>query len=44
MTGSESLSRGAEQYRNLLGAVGVAVADVYEDERENHDIDALQGQ
>ena len=43
MTGFESLSLGAEQYRNLLGAVGISVAEEYEDEGENHYFDCLQG-
>jgi hypothetical protein len=36
MTGLESLSLGAEQYRKLLGTVGISVAEEYEDEGENH--------
>ena len=43
MTGLESLSVGAEQYRKLLGAVGISVAEEYEDEGENHYFDAFQG-
>ena len=43
MTGSESLSLGAEQYRKLLGAVGISVAEEYEDEGENHYFDAFKG-
>lgn len=43
MTGLESLSLGAEQYRNLLGAVGISVAEEYEDEGENHYFDAFKG-
>ena len=43
MTGLESLSLGAEQYKKLLGAVGIAVADEYEDEGENHYFDAFKG-
>jgi SAM-dependent methyltransferase len=42
MTGLESLSLGAEQYRKLLGAVGISVAEEYEDEGENHYFDALK--
>jgi hypothetical protein len=42
MTGLESLSLGAEQYRNLLAAVGISVADEYEDEGENHYFDAFK--
>ena len=44
MTGLESLSLGAEQYRNLLGAVGISVAEEYEDEGENHYFDAFKKQ
>jgi len=43
MTGFESFSLGAEQYRKLLGAVGISVAEEYEDEGENHYFDALKG-
>jgi len=43
MTGLESLSLGAEQYRKLLGAVGISVAKEYEDEGENHYFDAFKG-
>ena len=43
MTGSESLSLGAGQYRKLLGAVGISVAEEYEDEGENHYFDAFKG-
>ena len=43
MTGSESLSLGAEQYRKLLGAVGISVAEEYEDEGENRYFDAFKG-
>jgi len=43
MTGLESLSPGAEQYRKLLGAVGISVAEEYEDEGENHYFDAFKG-
>jgi len=42
MTGLESLSLGAEQYRKLLGAVGISVAEEYEDEGENHYFDAFK--
>ncbi|HEX6773822.1 MAG TPA: class I SAM-dependent methyltransferase [Acidobacteriaceae bacterium] len=42
MTGLESISLGAEQYRNLLGAVGISVAEEYEDEGENHYFDAFR--
>jgi SAM-dependent methyltransferase len=43
MTGLESLSLGAEQYRKLLGVVGISVAEEYEDEGENHYFDASKG-
>ena len=42
MTGLESLSLGAEQYRKRLGAVGISVAAEYEDEGENHYFDAVK--
>jgi SAM-dependent methyltransferase len=42
MTGLESLSLGAEQYRSLLAAVGISVAEEYEDEGENHYFDAFK--
>jgi SAM-dependent methyltransferase len=41
MTGLESMSLGAEEYRKLLGAVGISVAAEYEDVGENHYFDAL---
>jgi SAM-dependent methyltransferase len=44
MTGLESISLGAEQYRKLLGAVGISVAEEYEDEGENHYFDAFKGE
>lgn len=43
MTGLESLSLGAEEYRTRLGAVGILVATEYEDEGENHYFDAFKG-
>jgi hypothetical protein len=43
MTGFESASLGAEQYRKLLGAVGISVAEEYKDEGENHYFDAFKG-
>ena len=43
MTGSESLSLGGEQYGKLLGAVGISVAEEYEDEGENRYFDAFKG-
>lgn len=42
MTGLESISLGAEQYRKLLGAVGISVAQEYEDVGENHYFDAFK--
>jgi hypothetical protein len=43
MTDLESVSLGAEQYRKLLGAVGIAVMEEYEDEGERHYFDAVKG-
>jgi SAM-dependent methyltransferase len=43
MTGLESRSLGAEQYRKMLAAVGISVAEEYEDAGENHYFDALKG-
>jgi SAM-dependent methyltransferase len=43
MTGLKSLSLGAEQYRKLLGTVGISVGEEYEDEGENHYFDAFKG-
>lgn len=42
MTGLESVSLGAEQYRKLLEAVGISVAEEYEDVGENHYFDAFK--
>jgi SAM-dependent methyltransferase len=42
MTGLESVSLGAEHYREQLGAVGISVADEYKDEGENHYFDAFK--
>ena len=42
MTGGESISFGAEEYRNLLGTAGITVAEEYEDEGENHYFDAFK--
>ena len=42
MTGLESISLGAEQYRKLLGLVGICVAEEYEDAGENHYFDAFK--
>jgi SAM-dependent methyltransferase len=43
MTGLESVSLGAELYRNLLGTSGLSVAEEYEDVGENHYFDAFKG-
>jgi SAM-dependent methyltransferase len=43
MTGLESVSLGAGQYRKLLEAVGISVPEEYEDEGENHYFDAFKG-
>ena len=43
MTGEESRSLGAEEYRRLLKAARLAVWDEYEDEGENHYYDAVRG-
>jgi cyclopropane fatty-acyl-phospholipid synthase-like methyltransferase len=43
MTGLESISLGAEQYRKLLRANGLSVAEEYEDVGENHYFDAFKG-
>lgn len=43
MTGLQSRSLGAEQYRKLLAAVGISVAQEYEDVGENHYFDAFKG-
>ncbi len=42
MTGFESLSLGAEQYRKLLEAAGFSIAEEYEDIGENHYFDAFK--
>jgi SAM-dependent methyltransferase len=42
MTGLESVSLGAEQYRKLLTSVGLSVSREYEDEGENHYFDVLK--
>jgi SAM-dependent methyltransferase len=42
MTDVESVSLGAEQYRKLLGEVGLTVTGEYEDEGENHYFDAFK--
>jgi len=43
MTGLESISLGAEEYRKLLGAAGISVAEEYEDVGENRYFDAFKG-
>jgi SAM-dependent methyltransferase len=43
MTGLESISLGAEEYRKLLGAAGISVAQEYEDVGESHYFDAFKG-
>ncbi len=43
MTGLESVSLGAEEYRKLLGASGISVAAEYEDVGEGHYFDAFKG-
>jgi SAM-dependent methyltransferase len=40
MTGMESISLGAEEYRRQLSAVGLSVTSEYEDEGQNHYFDA----
>jgi SAM-dependent methyltransferase len=42
MTGLESVSLGAEEYRKLLGAAGILVAEEYEDVGQNHYFDAVK--
>jgi SAM-dependent methyltransferase len=42
MTGLESRSLGAEEYRRLLRAFGLSVTGEYTDEGQNHYIDALK--
>jgi SAM-dependent methyltransferase len=44
MTGLESVSLGAVEYRKLLGAAGISVAEEYEDVGENHYFDAVKGE
>jgi SAM-dependent methyltransferase len=43
MTGLQSRSLGAEEYRRRLSAVGLSVASEYEDEGQNHYFDAFKG-
>ena len=42
MTGLQSCSLGAEEYRWQLSTVGLAVATEYEDEGQNHYFDAFK--
>jgi SAM-dependent methyltransferase len=42
MTGLDSLSLGAEEYRKQLEAVGISIANEYEDVGENHYFDAFK--
>ena len=42
MTGLESRSLGAEEYRRLLSKAGFSIADEYEDEGQNHYFDAIK--
>jgi cyclopropane fatty-acyl-phospholipid synthase-like methyltransferase len=43
MTGVESVSLGAEEYKKLLGTAGISVVEEYEDIGENHYFDAFKG-
>jgi SAM-dependent methyltransferase len=43
MTGVESVSLGAEEYKKLLGTAGISVVEEYEDIGENHYFDAFNG-
>jgi hypothetical protein len=43
MTGLESRSLGAAEYRKLLSEVGLYVTREYEDVGENHYFDAVKG-
>ena len=42
MTGLESHSLGAEEYRRQLLAVGISISNEYEDEGQNHYFDAFK--
>jgi SAM-dependent methyltransferase len=42
MTGLESLSLGAEEYKKQLDAIGISVANEYEDVGENHYFEAFK--
>jgi SAM-dependent methyltransferase len=41
MTGLESISLGAAEYRKLLGAAGISVTEGYEDVGQNHYFDGV---
>jgi SAM-dependent methyltransferase len=43
MTGLESVSLGAEEYRKLLGAAGISVTEEFEDVGESHYFDGFKG-
>ena len=43
MTGLESRSLGAEEYRRQLSAVGLSLNSEYEDEGQSHYFDAFKG-
>jgi len=43
MTGLESRSLGAPEYRSLLSSFGLSVTSEYEDEGQNHYYDSLKG-
>jgi SAM-dependent methyltransferase len=42
MTGLESISLGAEEYKKLLGAAGISVTEEYEDVGQNHYFDGFK--
>ena len=42
MTGLQSISLGAEEYRKLLGAAGISVTEEYEDVGQNHYFDGFK--
>jgi hypothetical protein len=42
MTGRETRSLGAEEYRRQLSAVGLSIASQYEDEGGNHYFDVFK--
>ena len=42
MTGLESISLGAEEYRKLLQAAGITIAEEYEDVGESHYFDGFK--